>query len=141
MGVNACDGSLRASDDWWNFNIVLNSSERKGGARPKLYAMEDFADAILDCNLTDASFEGSEFTWTNFKMWQWLDWVLYSPTWADFFTNTRVQYISRTCSDHHLSSLNIRKPSSFRFLNMWVRHHRFWKMLARIGQYHALKLA
>ncbi|KAL0378824.1 UNVERIFIED_CONTAM: hypothetical protein Sradi_3187900 [Sesamum radiatum] len=125
--------AMNPSKPWMiggDFNIVLHSSKRKGGARPKLHAMEDFADAILDCNLTDVGFEGSDFTWTNFKMLQQLDRNFYSLAWKELFTNTRVQHISRTCFNHHgklisLSSPNMRKPSSFRFLNMWVQHHKF----------------
>ncbi|KAL6510626.1 hypothetical protein OROHE_021243 [Orobanche hederae] len=46
-----------------NFNIVLYPHEKKGDNPPILSEMEEFRDAILECNLMDGGYVGSTFTW------------------------------------------------------------------------------
>lgn len=135
--------SLDPSIPWLvggDFNIIQHPHERKGGGTPKLRAMEEFNQCISDCGLIDAGYERSEFTWTNNRLWQRLDRVLYSQAWMDTFTNIRVQHISRACSDHHallvsVSLANVRRPSSFWFFNMWTKHHDFLNVVKNNSQY------
>ncbi|KAL0463199.1 UNVERIFIED_CONTAM: hypothetical protein Slati_0207500 [Sesamum latifolium] len=91
--------------------------------------MDDFNDMMSDTGLIDAGFEGEPFTWTNKRVWRRLDRVLYSKEWAETFNITRVLHLPRRLSDHHLSALKRlklkKKPSSFRFQNMWLHHHSF----------------
>ncbi|KAL6582742.1 hypothetical protein OROMI_004820 [Orobanche minor] len=46
-----------------DFNIILQSEEKKGGACPIQSDMEEFNDCLLNCNLTDGGFAGTPFTW------------------------------------------------------------------------------
>ncbi|XP_051121132.1 uncharacterized protein LOC127244702, partial [Andrographis paniculata] len=113
-----------------DFNAIADISERKGPGRPKLRSIQDFSAAILDANLIDAGFEGSPHTWTNRRVWERLDRILYNTAWEDFAETTRVRHLPRMHSDHapllvRFSHERHRLASAFRFQNMWTRHHTF----------------
>lgn len=48
-----------------DFNVILNSEEKQGGSTPRSGPMDDFGDMLMTCNLFDAGFEGTPYTWTN----------------------------------------------------------------------------
>ncbi|KAI3473730.1 hypothetical protein Pfo_031188 [Paulownia fortunei] len=62
--------------------------------------MNDFDDAIEDCGLIDAGFEGSNYTWTNHRVWKRLDKVMFSENWLNLFQTTKVSRLPRIWSDH-----------------------------------------
>ncbi|KAL0418815.1 UNVERIFIED_CONTAM: hypothetical protein Sradi_1295000 [Sesamum radiatum] len=75
-------------------------------------------------------FEGDPFTWTNKRVWKRLDRVLYSKEWAETFNTTKVLHLPRRLSDHRplfidTAQTENKRPSSFRFQNMWLKHHKF----------------
>ncbi|KAI0504691.1 hypothetical protein KFK09_015644 [Dendrobium nobile] len=53
-----------------DFNIISNASERNGGCRPNIKAMEEFNAMINECNLQDIGFLGSPFTWNRGSLCQ-----------------------------------------------------------------------
>ncbi|KAL6579790.1 hypothetical protein OROMI_007814 [Orobanche minor] len=53
-----------------DFNIVLYPHEKKGDNPPILSEMEEFRDAILECNLMDGGYVGPPFTWYSNFIWQ-----------------------------------------------------------------------
>ncbi|EOY14356.1 Uncharacterized protein TCM_033752 [Theobroma cacao] len=113
-----------------DFNIILKREERLYGSAPHEGSMEDFASVLLDCGLLDGGFEGNPFTWTNNRMFQRLDRVVYNHQWINMFPITRIQHLNRDGSDHCplLISCFIsseKSPSSFRFQHAWVLHHDF----------------
>ncbi|KAL0289913.1 UNVERIFIED_CONTAM: LINE-1 reverse transcriptase [Sesamum radiatum] len=113
-----------------DFNVILHPNENQGGDIHRMGPMDDFYDMITDTGLIDAGFEGEPFTWTNKRIWKGLDRVLYSKEWAETFNITRVAHLPRRLSDHHPLSIEAskaenKKPSSFRFQNMWLHHHSF----------------
>ncbi|EOY26736.1 Uncharacterized protein TCM_028693 [Theobroma cacao] len=61
-----------------DFNAIIRSGERMNGAAPHGGSMEDFATALLDCGLMDGEYEGNPFTWTNNRMFQRLDRMVYN---------------------------------------------------------------
>ncbi|KAL0283185.1 UNVERIFIED_CONTAM: hypothetical protein Sangu_2905300 [Sesamum angustifolium] len=70
--------------------------------------------------------------WTNKRVWKRLDRVLYSKEWVETFNTTRVLHLPRRLSDHHLLFIDAaqtenKRPSSFRFQNMWLKHHKFFE--------------
>ncbi|KAL0405700.1 UNVERIFIED_CONTAM: hypothetical protein Slati_3883900 [Sesamum latifolium] len=92
--------------------------------------MDDFNDMMIDTGLIDAGFEGEAFTWTNKRIWKRLDRVVYSKEWAETFDTTRVLHLPRRLSDHHpllidAAKTENKRPSSFRFQNMWLKHDKF----------------
>ncbi|KAL0394703.1 UNVERIFIED_CONTAM: hypothetical protein Slati_4436500 [Sesamum latifolium] len=111
-------------------NVILHSNENQGGDMQRLDPMDDFNDMMSDTGLIDAGFEGDPFTWTNKRIWKRLGRVIYSKEWVETFNITRVVHLPRRLSDHHplcieASKAQNKKPSSFRFQNMWLHHHSF----------------
>ncbi|KAL0449146.1 UNVERIFIED_CONTAM: putative mitochondrial protein [Sesamum latifolium] len=85
-----------------DFNSVVSISERSNGVYPSHHSIEEFSDTIFYCGLIDLGFEGSQFTWTDHRLWQRLDRVRTSATAG---------------------------PSTFRFQNMWLRHPDFMEVV------------
>ncbi|KAI3465771.1 hypothetical protein Pfo_022434 [Paulownia fortunei] len=97
-----------------DFNTILHLNERTG----------------QQGSLIDAGYEGSNFTWTNHKVWKRLDRILYSEDWLNLFHTTRVSHLPRIWFDHSpllisMNATSVKPVTSFRFLRMWARHHAF----------------
>ncbi|XP_071940020.1 uncharacterized protein [Coffea arabica] len=109
-----------------DFNVISKAEERLGGASPNLCNMEEFNDTVFNYLLSEVSFDGSAFTWTNGSLWQRLDRALANEAWGELFQTTKVSHLMRGRSDH--APLLIKCGSSmghgsvFRFLNVWRRH-------------------
>ncbi|KAL0903996.1 hypothetical protein M5K25_026064 [Dendrobium thyrsiflorum] len=117
-----------------DFNVISKTSERIGGNMPCALAMDDFNRMILNCNLHDIGFSGSNFTWNRSTMWQRLDRVLFNGDWISKFPLTHIEHLSRTMSDHSPLLLNFNSnsmhiKSSFRFQNMWLLDEDFYNIL------------
>ncbi|KAL6579792.1 hypothetical protein OROMI_007816 [Orobanche minor] len=84
-----------------DFNIVLYPHEKKGDNPPILSEMEEFRDAILECNLMDGGYVGSPFTWYSNFIWQRLDRIFFSAEWVNKFPRCCVKHIPRHTSDHN----------------------------------------
>ncbi|KAL0297837.1 UNVERIFIED_CONTAM: hypothetical protein Scaly_3081700 [Sesamum calycinum] len=98
-----------------DFNVILHPNENQSGDMRRMGPSDDFNDMMIDTRLMDAGFEGDPYTWTNKRVWKRLDRV---------FQNEN------------------RKPSSFRFQNMWLNHHSFfdtvrqeWNPIEGYGMY------
>ncbi|KAI0504038.1 hypothetical protein KFK09_014985 [Dendrobium nobile] len=132
-----CSFSVNISGPWCvggDFNIISNATERRGGSRPNIKAMEDFNDMINDCNLNDIGFLGNSFTWSRANLYQRLDRFLFNNDWLSFFSSTNVEHLSKTLSDHApllltINVVNQRGTSAFRFFNMWLMHDSFKKVV------------
>ncbi|KAL2453270.1 Uncharacterized protein Adt_49231 [Abeliophyllum distichum] len=58
-----------------DFNVIAHNGERTGhNTRDR--GTSDFTDMMMDCGLTDAGYSGSQYTWTNGRVWKRLDRVL-----------------------------------------------------------------
>jgi hypothetical protein len=79
--------------------------------------MDNFKRVVSECNLGDLSFKGSKFTCSN-KQDSWgfvkerLDRALATPEWCGQFSNSSVEVLMVTTSDHR--PLWLRFNSSFR---------------------------
>ncbi|KAL0453012.1 UNVERIFIED_CONTAM: hypothetical protein Slati_1279300 [Sesamum latifolium] len=98
--------------------------------------MDDFNDMVSDTALVNAGFEGEPFTWINKRIWKRLDGVLYSEELVEILNNTRVTHLPRRLSDHHplfihAVKMENKKPSSFRFQNMWLKYDNFLNTVKR----------
>ncbi|KAL0304188.1 UNVERIFIED_CONTAM: putative ribonuclease H protein [Sesamum radiatum] len=83
-----------------DFNTVVSVSERSNGVYPAHHSIEEFSEAIFDGGLIDLGFEGSPFTWTDHRLWQRLDRVLFSSEWMDALPQTVIRHLPRSSSDH-----------------------------------------
>lgn len=116
-----------------DFNIYVSEEERQGSTRRqgrKTREMLDFAETISDCQLLDVGADDPKFTWARGSTFDRLDRVLLGEGWANMFESTRVTNLPRILSDHCPMLIVCRLPGprakpSFRFQNMWVRHHLF----------------
>lgn len=65
-----------------DFITICRSHERKGGsANPFIRSSMAFNNMIYDCDLIDAGFQGSPFTWKHGNLFQRLDRVLVNIQW------------------------------------------------------------
>ena len=113
-----------------DFNIFLSEEERQGSNKNRSREMADFANAISDCQLLDLEADGARFTWARGSIFERLDRALIGEGWPDLFAATRVTNLPRVMSDHGPLLIQCQTPGppirpSFRFQNMWVRHHTF----------------
>ncbi|KAL6576888.1 hypothetical protein OROMI_011164 [Orobanche minor] len=114
--------------DLWD--DLLSVSQNQGGACPIQSDMEEFSHCLLNCNLSDVGFAGTPFTWYRDGVWQRLDRILVSPEWYSSFPSMSIRHLPKYQSDHNSllcqfdPNIVIRK-TSFRFQNMWVKHHLF----------------
>ena len=72
-----------------DFNIIVNSNEKVGGAPPDTNAMNDFGNCIMDSGLIDIGFEGLPFTWQWRNVKQRLDRILVNNAWLEGFKDRK----------------------------------------------------
>ncbi|KAL6580244.1 hypothetical protein OROMI_008268 [Orobanche minor] len=92
--------------------------------------MEEFNDVLFNSGLTDGGFVGSPYTWYSDGVWQRLNRILISPEWYTTFPFLSIRHLPKYKSDHNsllcqFSNIISKPKSSFRFQNMWVKHHLF----------------
>ncbi|KAL2532641.1 Uncharacterized protein Adt_05992 [Abeliophyllum distichum] len=118
-----------------DFNVIAHNGERTGhNTRDR--GTTDFADLMMDCGLTDAGYSGSQYPWTNGRVWKRLDRVLINPAVGSSCSRFSVRHLNRSTSDHsplliQWSSDDDLGPRPFRFLNVWSRHHDFLSFVSQ----------
>ncbi|XP_070057363.1 uncharacterized protein [Nicotiana tomentosiformis] len=130
--------SLRTLSDSYNlpwlvtgdFNCIINPVEKKGGSPHRMSKSLSFIQCIIDCELLDVGYTGSDFTWyigwcPNKRVWQRLDRVLINHDWLNLFDSTQVSHLIRTGADHSplliTMKSKMRDPKKyFRFLDFWI---------------------
>lgn len=122
-----------------DFNSIMVSHERRGGA-PNFATrgMQNFCNMIHDCNLLDAGFQGSPFTWRHGRLYQRLDRVLINLQWRLKFQSASVFHLPFFKSDHRalLTQLQKKKKPNrhrrpFQFLASWLMHEDFPNLMSR----------
>jgi hypothetical protein len=113
----------------WDFNEILDQSEKVGGALRNYGQMEDFRRAIHECNLGDLGYTGSKFTWSNKRengvfVKERLNRALANSGWCGLFPNASVEVLPVTTSDHKPLLLRFnpkiqRIPKLFRYEAYW----------------------
>ncbi|PHU20008.1 hypothetical protein BC332_11159 [Capsicum chinense] len=141
-----CDSHLR--DNLWNklriindnynlpwlivgdFNCIIDPVEKKDGSLHRMSKSMGFIHCIMDCELLDAGYTGSPFTWCNGwysdrRVWQRLDCALMNHLWGSMFDNTNINHLIMTGSDRCpllITANNSHKTPVryFRFLDFWT---------------------
>ncbi|KAG5582631.1 hypothetical protein H5410_053258 [Solanum commersonii] len=118
-----------------DFNVISDSTEKKGGRPHSAEKSLDFVSCLSDCGIEDAGYVGNIFTWCNNRgdsntIWKRLDRLMYNSSRFDQFGKTTVTHLTNACSDHVpvlvQSSVNSNNfVKYFRFLNIWTEHEDF----------------
>ncbi|XP_074352119.1 uncharacterized protein LOC141691283 [Apium graveolens] len=115
-----------------DFNDMLFSSEKWGGRPQPSNLLTEFGEAIVDCELQDLGFIGSNYTWEKSIgdpgwMQEHLDRGLATQDWRQLFSNVEVHVLEVSTSDHFplLLKLNsqiyVPKSRRFYFENLWIK--------------------
>lgn len=118
-----------------DFNIIADSSEKRGGLQVDVGAVQDFQNFIHRNMLIDMGFIGDIFTWCNnrqgrARIWERLDRVLANLEVQSLFPSLTVSYLPRITSDHSplLVRWEVKAPrisAGFIFQRMWADHANF----------------
>ncbi|XP_019237050.1 PREDICTED: uncharacterized protein LOC109217274 [Nicotiana attenuata] len=109
-----------------DFNCIIDPSEKQGGNLHRMSESMPMIQFIMDCDLIDPGFSGSQFTcgWApNKRIWKRLDRVQVNQDWMNNYDSTSVNRLIRTGSDHSpLLTKNTSQPATkhFRFLDFWT---------------------
>jgi hypothetical protein len=117
-----------------DFNELLDASEKTGRLARPWYQMENFRQALSDCELKDMGYCGNKFTWWNGRhgtdcVYERLDRGVCSAKWFSLFPQAQIRHVSFSNSDHEalmvdLSSGQTRgqyHPQRFRFETIWMQ--------------------
>ena len=119
-----------------DFNLMLWSSEKQGGADFNFDEAGMFRQALDYCKLDDLHYVGYPFTWTNNQggeanLQERLDRFVANAAWRNKYENSYVTHLEKRQSDHLPLMVSIRKklgPNKvkqrrkvFRFEELWTR--------------------
>ena len=119
-----------------DFNEILYSNEKLGGAMREAKQMEDFRDCLNRCGLVDLGFIRQKYTWCNGhyggeRTKLRLDRVVANEDWMLRFRDSRVFHSSMSILDHCLIKLSLKREQSrrpqkkrFMFEAMWTKDTR-----------------
>ncbi|KAJ4822368.1 hypothetical protein Tsubulata_014296 [Turnera subulata] len=119
-----------------DFNVIVDSSERRGISISRSLVCKKFIDLIDQCHLLDLGFSGTPFTWARGRVRKRLDRALANAQWRIAFEEAAVLHIPRTKSDHSplLINLDPSLPSvyakPFRYQVAWTTHKDFSNLIA-----------
>ncbi|XP_020266660.1 uncharacterized protein LOC109842165 [Asparagus officinalis] len=127
------------SDPWLvggDYNAILSSEEKIGGAQITDTEVEDFQNFIDTSQLKHIKSTGCFFTWSNkqdasTRVWSRLDRILVNDDWIFQYTSSQVEYLMPHCSDHSPGLLttgdevNCEGKRPFKFFAMWTKHPDF----------------
>lgn len=115
-----------------DFNMILASNEKEGGAIRFRREIEDFRNVVDNCALKDLGFMGSKYTWQRCEtrgnvIGERLDRFLSSMDWYDLFPDSVVDHLPIYLSDHALiflhpmeRELRNRGKKRFCFETFWI---------------------
>ena len=83
-----------------DFNEILYSHEKEGGPPRPMNMMQNFRDALVDCELEDMRFTGDQFTWRRRRLRERLDRSVCNGQFHRLFPSAKVTNTSHTKSDH-----------------------------------------
>ncbi|XP_074315296.1 uncharacterized protein LOC141651483 [Silene latifolia] len=112
-----------------DFNAIMASNERIGGAPITNAEMRPLSQLAHDCQLTDLSAKDSFYTWNNkhecgTKVYSRLDRTLINADWLCCFPDSFTHFLPEGIFDHCPGIVNFeiqsqRRGQSFKYFNMW----------------------
>ena len=102
-----------------DFNEILFSSEKDGGAPRHQSRLQAFQDALSDCSLEDLGYEGDIFTWFHGGLRERLDRAVTNAGWMQLHPLAGLCNLELGNSDHrpicldtyHLAGIAAQRPS------------------------------
>ena len=113
-----------------DFNEILLSHEKLGGALRSETAMREFREVVDDCGFMDLGYVGKKYSWNgkhgDHMVLERLDHAFASHSWLALNPATRVQCIRSKVSDHYPIIINPEGVATspckpFRFKHMWLK--------------------
>lgn len=119
-----------------DFNLMIWSNEKKGGAEFNFAHAMMFRNALDHCMLEDLYYNGYPYTWTNNQggeknLQERLDRFCANKAWQDLYGGSFVTHLEKRKSDHlpiilsikdRINTIGTRKTEKlFRFQEMWTR--------------------
>ncbi|XP_073357794.1 uncharacterized protein [Aegilops tauschii subsp. strangulata] len=89
-----------------DFNEILYSSEKDGGAPRHQMRLQAFQDALSDCSLEDIGYEGDRFTWFRGGLRERLDRAVSNAAWLQLHPYAGLCSLEMGKSDHRPILLN-----------------------------------
>ncbi|GLT53633.1 hypothetical protein SLA2020_268910 [Shorea laevis] len=88
-----------------DFNEIVDQSEKVGGASRSEHQMELFHSTLDGCNLCDLGYQGSKFTWNNYRdaahfTKERLDRATATTKWCSLFPKVDVSVLATITLDH-----------------------------------------
>ena len=83
-----------------DFNEILYSHEKEGGAPRPLRMMQAFRDSLSECGLEDMGYEGDQFTWRRRRVRERLDRAVCNGGFHEYFPRAKVINTGHDKSDH-----------------------------------------
>ncbi|CAN1191383.1 Putative ribonuclease H protein At1g65750 [Linum perenne] len=118
-----------------DFNAMVSSSDKRGGARFSISHSQPFIDCCDICGLIDPGVIGPRFTWYRNSTSERLDRGLINSEWILKFPYTIIRHLRRQYSDHRPilllldQSTSVKLPKPFKFLAPWLGHEGFQDIL------------
>ncbi|XP_075650105.1 uncharacterized protein LOC142620655 [Castanea sativa] len=115
-----------------DFNEVLLSHEKLGGAPRSETAMRDFREVVDDCGFMDLGYVGNKYSWRGRRggniVLDRLDRAFATHFWLALNSATRVQCLRANTFDHYSIVINPkgitgRPCKPFRFEHMWLKEN------------------
>ena len=113
-----------------DFNEILLSNVKLGGASRSEIAMREFREVVDDYGFMDLGYVGKKFTWRgkhgDGMVLERLDRALATQTWLAMNPTTRVQCLRSNVSNHYPiiikpEGILDRSCKPFRFEHMWLK--------------------
>ncbi|XP_074305507.1 uncharacterized protein LOC141640720 [Silene latifolia] len=115
-----------------DYNQILFEHEKKGGPPREQRLMDEFREAMNDCELLDIGFSGNNYTWWNRRsgpaaVYERLDRALATVSFLEACPMIQLSHLDFDKSDHvplklaMFSPEKVRKGKRFRFEDMWAQ--------------------
>ncbi|CAN1147692.1 hypothetical protein LINPERHAP2_LOCUS16019 [Linum perenne] len=134
-----CQVAAAAPHAWvllGDFNAMVNSTEKWGGATFNQGPAREFRSYIGDCNLIDMGFFSPKFTWFRRILRERLDRCLGNAEWSTVFPDAVTYHLERLKFNHRPILIRSKwalwytpDPRPFRFNAAWFGHENFTNFL------------
>jgi exonuclease III len=130
-----------------DFNEILTQEEKTGAILRKEGHMDQFRNALVNCQLTDLGFIGSKYTWTNCRsdgnfVKERLDRAVANSEWRAIYQEASVHILAARASDHKPLILQFSQDKeermefyrSFKFEAKWQLEDEFGGLVEKTWQ-------